>query len=311
MTDIQMDRMIAALEQTNRERIRLLSSQEMADGLRLQRMKKELRSANLKMLWNHFAIRCFRGKIHTKGAQYNLEPFTEKRLARQGSKELRVAIYTCVTGGYDMPMAPFFAFDTCDYFLFCEQEADGWTRQAIPEKLSKMNDLAWVNRYIKLHPFEFFADEYDYAIYLDGNITPVSDLSVWASLVDPKVGLAFHRHCSRCSLKEELTACRNLKKGNPDHLRRQLASYRAQGMPDDYGLLEGNVIVTDLKSSTARRLTDQCWREFVKRAGGRDQLVWPYIFWKSQIPMERVCTLGNNVWRNSKLFISSHAQTES
>ena len=50
MTDIQMDRMIAALEQTNRERIRLLSSQEMSDGLRLQRMKKELRSANLKML---------------------------------------------------------------------------------------------------------------------------------------------------------------------------------------------------------------------------------------------------------------------
>lgn len=296
----------AALERMNHERLELLNSPCMKDGIRLHRLKNEVKGMQIGAVWNHLLVRCFQKKIHTKGAERNLGSVQEKELARCGRPGIRVVVYTCITGNYDMPKEPFYAFRHCDYILFSKQQAHGWDRRDIPEGLSRYRQPAWINRYLKFHPFELFAGSYDYSIYLDGNITPVSDLSVFTELVDPQAGLAFHRHCSRLSLTEEYTACKNMKKGSPRHLRRQVNAYRKEGMPDDYGLAEGNVIVTALGNKTAKKLMRMCWHEFVKYKGGRDQIVWPYVFWKAGIPMGQVCTLGNNVWRNPKLFITAH-----
>lgn len=300
--------MILAMEQLNSQRIQLLHSKAMADGVRLQRIQNEVRGLQIRAVWHHLAVRLNSQHIPVRAACRNLPAEKELALARRGSTKQRTVVYTCVTGTYDRPVRPFYRFDHCDYVLFSEHPADGWSWQKIPEKLQKMKHPAWINRYLKLHPFQFFADQYDYAVYIDGNITPVSDLSVLAELVNPKTGLAFHRHCSRSSLSGEVTACKNLKKGNLRYLRRQIRKYKSEGMPDNYGLAEGNVIVTDLKNHTAKKLMDMCWHEFAAHNGGRDQIVWPYVLWKSGICMEEVCTLGNNVWMNPKLYITEHAR---
>ncbi len=307
MTDAETDSVIAALERLNRERISIADSELVSQARRLKRLQTEIRQRKLGALFHHIFIRGFRKKIHTKCAGRNLDRDQETAIARHGSPQTRVAVYTCIAGGYDHPGKPFYTFDSCDYLMYTDRmDVQGWERRRIPQHLLKWKDPAMINRYMKFHPFEFLAQEYDYAVYLDGNITPVSDLSVLAECVDSRAGLAFHRHSSRSSLKEELTACKNLKKGNPGCLQKQAEAYKLQGMPDDYGLVEGNVIVTDLKSRTARQLMDACWRELVKRNGKRDQIVWPYILWRAGIPVSQVCTLGNNVWQNVKLYTSDH-----
>lgn len=307
MTGSQTDRMIMALEHLNRERIQAVNNDIVSAALRMQRIKTEIRSRKAGELVNHVLIRGFRKKIHTKAASQNLEYGEELNMARHGSPGIRVAVYSCIAGSYDLPRAPFYMFDNCDYLMFTDQlSVTGWENCKMPERVMEWKDTAMRNRYMKFHPFKFLAGRYDYSVYLDGNITPVSDLSVLTERVDPEIGLAFHRHCSRSSLEEELTACMNLKKGNSYYLRRQADAYRSEGLPDDYGLVEGNVIVTDLHSRTAKKLMDSCWQELVRSKGKRDQIVWPYVLWKAGIPVSKVCTLGNNVWLNPKLYISNH-----
>ena len=59
-----------------------------------------------------------------------------------------------------------------------------------------------INRYIKLHPQEFFLNEYRYAIYIDGNIRVMSDLSPYTRKCNCKTGIAMHRHVQRiCAYK--------------------------------------------------------------------------------------------------------------
>ena len=156
-----------------------------------------------------------------------------------------------------------------------------------------------------MHPKELF-ENYDYTIYIDGNIRIISDISNFVRCTNEKTGLAFHRHYARNCVYREKEACKLYKKGNESKLQQQIQRYKDNGFPKEYGLLECNVIVTDLKNLNAINILNNWWDEFYLSESKRDQISLPYILWKLNYKMDDIGSLGNNVRENMKLEILNH-----
>jgi len=223
----------------------------------------------------------------------------------------KVVVYSCIAGPYDLPREPFHPEPGIEYVLYTDQPKINpdtiWQYRDIPQDVLQMSSNGKArNEYIRTHPQEFFP-EYDYSIYVDGNMKIMSDISSWASLVSPKAGIAAHRHAGcGCVYKE---GKRNLlwKRGNAKGLKAQMAYYKAEGVPEDMGrLLETTVLVTDLRNPVARQIYDVWWEDFHKWNSYRDQMSAPYALWKLGIDLDDVGTLGINVWRNPKLRLYQH-----
>lgn len=157
-----------------------------------------------------------------------------------------------------------------------------------------------------MHPFELFP-EYDYAVYIDGNVCIASDISALINVPEEgKVGFAMHRHVLRDCIYEEAEACILYGKGSPNQLRKQITQYRLEGFPTKYGMLEATVIFYHLQNKECQALMSEWWNEFIKYGSMRDQIALPYVLWKKGYKISDVGCLGENVYRNSKFQVLSH-----
>lgn len=228
-------------------------------------------------------------------------------VAEERKDRPKIVVYSCVTGNYDETSKPRHTFGNIDYVIFTDDKVklDGWTIRAIPKEY-RQETPALTNRYIKMHPYELFAgSDYEYSIYVDGNIEIVGDLTPM-TYVTGKFGLAMHRHAMRDDIRKEVYACIAQKKGNKKKLLEQLKRYKKAGFPKKYGMLECNVIVTDLKNQYAKKILESWWSEFLRSGSMRDQIAMPYILWKKGYAIENIGNLGYNVYRNPKLRKREH-----
>lgn len=222
----------------------------------------------------------------------------------------RIAVYTCITGNYDSVCDPFIKFDNIDFYLFTNNDkikSKIWMVKKIDKNIEKKYDNIKLNRYYKFHPFDFFSpNDYDYVIYIDGNIQVVSNLTTLTYVVSDKTGLALHNHCMRKDVYEEAKACCIFKKGNQKKIRNQINRYKKEKFPNDFGLFECNVIVSDLKNKAAQKIFDFWWNDFIVSESNRDQLSFPYTLWKLKYCKDDIGILGKNVYHNPKLRFNNH-----
>ena len=222
-------------------------------------------------------------------------------------KRPKIVVYTCVTGGYDKIIEPNFDFDNIDYILFSDKnvKVEKWDVRQIP-KGCKMSNNVMTNRFIKMNPHLLFSgSKYDYSIYVDGNIKIVSDLTPMTTNLG-KLGLAFHRHALRDDISKEVKSCIWQKKGNRKALLKQAKEYKKDGFPKDFGMLECNVIVADLKSHNSEAIMNNWWYEFNESGSMRDQIALPYVIWKMGYKIEDLGNLGYNIYRNPKFRKMGH-----
>lgn len=225
----------------------------------------------------------------------------------------KTVVYTCVTRNYDTVRDPLYVPENVDFILFTEksslgtmqQELKTWKIYELPEMPNFINTPAMMNRYLKLHPHEFF-ESYDYSIYIDGNVRVIGDICSLLCNTNCETGLAFHRHRQRKSVYFEAEVCKLLGKGNSSKIENQMKKYKMEGFPDDFGLYEATVIATDLNNDTAIKLLNAWWSELVNSQSGRDQLSLPYIVWKNGYKYESIGNLGNNLYDNRIFQIISH-----
>lgn len=220
----------------------------------------------------------------------------------------KIVVYTCVSGKYDNIPEPLLSFSNVDYVAFVDEtipKKDSlWIYRQIPQK-AEMNNSILKNRYLKFHPAEFLS-EYDYSIYVDGNVRVVSDIRDFVRYCVPKTGLAMHTHGQRDCVYDEAEVCILYKRGNKQKIKKQIEHYRRSGFPAHFGLNEANVIVCDLKNNLGVRLLNKWWEEFCVSGSFRDQLAWPYVLWSNGFGIDDVGCLGKDVFENSKLEILKH-----
>ena len=218
----------------------------------------------------------------------------------------KIAIYTCITGDYDNVVEPMYCNENIDYILFTNNKkikSNNWKIIYVDNK-NKLDNVM-LNRYIKMHPFEYL-EGYDYSIYIDGNIKIYVDISCYVEKINNKYGLALSMHSSRNKLSDEVKACEMLKKGNIEELEKEINFFIKDGMPDDYGLLEAPIIATNLKSKVAYEILNEWWDCFSSSKAYRDQIFLPYILWKRNIKIKEIGTLSNNIWLDAKIEKEKH-----
>lgn len=220
----------------------------------------------------------------------------------------RIAVYTAVFGKYDEIQEPLVSPDNIDYYIITDQEvpADSSWKKI---KLSDLNinldsyDNVMKNRFVKMFPDKIF-NNYDYSIYIDGNIKVISDLSEYIHRIGNK-GLSIHSHGKRDCVYQEAKAIKIYKKEKKETVDNYLKLLKSRSFPEKFGLLECNVIVRQHHHEICQKVMKEWWIEFSKHIK-RDQLSLPYVLYKNKIEVNDISLLGENIYTNPSFRIVSH-----
>ena len=294
---------IEKIEELNLEIINLKKSKEYQKGKDLIKLKNMLKNFKFVEIFNKFSIRKKMIKLNAHGELEN-----DFKFDFISDKKPKIVVYTAILGGYDDLKEPLLKLDNIDYVAFLDKNLNcetQWKIKSIPENIKELKNNTLINRYLKFHPSELFKD-YDYAIYIDGNIKVISDLTSMTYSVNKEIGISLHKHQYRDCVYNEIEACKLLKKGNYKLLKEQVERYKAEGFPNNYGMLEGTVIVSDLNNDKATNLLNEWWEEFKNSESLRDQIALPYVLWKNKIKIDDVGNLGNNLYKNPKIRVYLH-----
>lgn len=295
-----------ALEEIVTKYNAILYSKEYRVGAKLLEFKNLIKRGKiftiLKKIMIHNKIRKYENSEPTK---YNIQniPVLDKK----------IVIYTCITGNYDQVREPLLKVPNCDYILFTDDgnlKSEKWNVQVIPKEIMEKykNNGTLLNRFYKLNPSLLFK-EYDYAIYVDGSVQIISDLSTLIHSVGP-LGIALHTHRFRHCIYDEYEACKILKKGNQKLLQGQIEQYKKEGFPKKYGMAECGMIVSDLHNKMAIEILKAWFLELLNTSSLRDQISLPFVLWKKNIQVKQITTLGNNIFQNPKIIIHKNHRGE-
>lgn len=217
----------------------------------------------------------------------------------------KIVVYTCVWGKYDVLLEPFFVNPEIDYIIFTDQDIptnSAWKKGIIPDDLDieKMSGVE-VNRFFKMLPHKIFK-EYEYSIYLDGNIRVVTDM---APIVEDMGDHCFgaHRYQVDCiyDMKNAIIAGGRAGK---NVVIKQLKEYKNNGFPKHFGAFECNVLVRRHNDAICQSIMEEWWEEFNSTSSKRDQLSLPYVLWKKGMSVNDVYSLGNEVRLNPRFIVS-------
>jgi|694.fasta_scaffold05456_9 hypothetical protein len=213
---------------------------------------------------------------------------------------LKIAIYTCITGNYDKLALPTSVDNRFDYFCFSDD-----SNNVVAPWVFKPIDLPDLDnkdkqRYIKIHVNQFFP-EYDSTIYMDGKIQITGELyDFFISIYNLPYCLSAFTHTERSCIYSEGAACSYYSHDWIWNIAAQMREYSSndfplnEGLMDTYVLFRKNTPQTDL-------LMDAWWLAYLKGVK-RDQLSLSYVAWKHEIPIHYLGHIDSHYFK-----ISIHA----
>lgn len=196
--------------------------------------------------------------------------------AREGGGERspKIALYTAICGKYDKIRDPLVLQNNIDYHLFADSPVmvtELWQVRPAP---FLDEDPTRSARFIKTHPHIFFKD-YDIAIWVDGNITLMNDVSpMVADLLASGKPIGAFPHQHRKNIYDEMEACLQLKKDDEQLMREQIKRYQKANFSHD-DLAETGFLIFNLKHPNLTSVLDRWWAE-IEAGSKRDQLSLNY-----------------------------------
>lgn len=199
--------------------------------------------------------------------------------------EIKIAVYTCIVDDYDVLLPPCVRSDGVRFFCFTDRtdrKVRGWEMLdlAHPSSVTRP-DL--INRYHKFFPYRVLPDV-DWSIYIDGNIRLIGDIPSLIKRISAQGAvLGCPEHKQRSTILEEARACKELGKFDQRDkklIKKQLAIYKAEGMPLDTPLTANYLIIRSHKSNELANAMELWWKQ-LQLFTRRDQISLPYVLWKT------------------------------
>ena len=198
-------------------------------------------------------------------------------------------VYTSIFGDYDEKQ---------------EQRVSGWDCKCFDETNSVKiySDNNRNAKKFKVLPHRYFGIDYEYSIFIDGNMKVVGNIDelIDKYLSDANVAFYSHNHntldARNCPYEEAKTILslgeKNMKitpergilnyKDNPYIIKKQMDRYSHEGFPTNNGLITGMVILRRHNESDCMRVMEDWWTE-IKYGSKRDQLSFNYVAWKNNL----------------------------
>ena len=195
----------------------------------------------------------------------------------------KIAIYTCITGGYDTPTDNFMIKPGYDYILLSDQyiKTNCWKCFLPLFKNAEHLDNTKKQRFIKTHPHQIFLDKYDSVIWIDANTTIDERLYAYIeSNLDYTITFKNHpfRHC----IYDEIHEVDILGKDSHEICNYLHERYKAEGCTEKNGLYETNIIISHPQDKTVQTIFNKWWYE-IEHNSKRDQLSLNYVLWKNNL----------------------------
>ena len=203
-------------------------------------------------------------------------------------------VYTAVFGKYDRVPDVNTEWD-CDFVCFTdnvEVVSEGW--QVVLVSLE--GELpAQANRRYKMLPHRFFPN-YEYSLYIDGNIKVLKDPSALFNKYLEQSVIAIPKHQDRNCAYAEARLCVKGGRVDKEIVEKQMARYSREGFPENFGMTENGVIFRRHHDSDVIALMEAWWKEYCC-GGRRDQLSLSYLVWKNRIEIVE-CVEGPRICKN-------------
>lgn len=207
-------------------------------------------------------------------------------------------VYTCITGGYDAIPCHAYVDDDWDYILFTDNEE--LIEQAYiyhwEVRRNPFNDLDNVrnSRYCKINAHKVFT-EYQYSLYLDGNII-VNNNSIFMNtnnLIKQHTIIAIPIHPMRTCIYDEADVVKQYHIDYSQIVDKQIAFLKDEQYPEQNGLFE-NCIIFREHNNEKLVAAQELWWQMLTRFSKRDQLSQLYAFWKYDIEIYPLFEEGIN-----------------
>lgn len=291
MIDEQLDR---RLQEFNHRYQELVYSKEMSRVEKKNRYLRNFRDFNFKHIIQDLNYRKYAMKNFSVVGNVVIDNELYQKVS-----PLKIAVYSCIVGSYDRLIDPVYVEHGVDYFMFTDQDipsSSAWTKIDIT-KMDEYGELSntMLNRKIKILQSNILR-EYDYTIYVDGNIEVVSGVTpIIANMGCTSFGVHYHRR--RDCIYDEVIAVKHLKRIRGEEMDHQMNVYKREGYPQHFGLYENSILIRDNRDAVTQNLMGAWWDEY-NRFSTRDQLSLPYVIWKQGFRKEKILILGNDIERN-------------
>lgn len=225
---------------------------------------------------------------------------------------MKIAVYTSIFGGYDNLIEDQFQMEGVDYICFTDVDIQSNTWKIIKSN-PIYNDSNRNAKKYKILPHRYLKN-YDWSIWVDGNIKVVSDIGGLCDGDPYKVydhmQVFDKRDCiyneaqsilNFGKINSERTPERSIKnwKDNPKLIVDQINRYISEGYPKQNGLVSNGIIIRNHNFSDVIKNMEDWWNE-IKYNSKRDQLSFNYIAWKNKFNF--VYLHGD--LRNNEYFVS-------
>lgn len=231
---------------------------------------------------------------------------------REVDKHERIAVYTCVIGGYDDLKQPKVVEEDCDYFYLSFEKPKNlgvykWVDISNKVDPDIHDNVRW-NRFCKINPHLFFKD-YKYSIYHDGSFEIVHNISGLVNKIG-NIGIGMYEgggfgNPDVYGEAAALMASQRLSGDSTETIRQQIARYIEEGFPRNFGDSINGIIVREHNNPKCRKVMEIWWNE-VKKESRRDQLSFWYAVWKNGYLPQDVGRLGESSKINSEFRLYKH-----
>jgi hypothetical protein len=198
---------------------------------------------------------------------------------------MRIVVYTSIFGGYDELHENQFQMEGVDYICFTDRDIQSNTWKVIKTN-SIYNDPNRNAKKYKVLPHRYL-NEYDYSVWIDGNILVIDDIRELVKehkyqVFDHNQTILDPRNC----IYKEYDAIIRLGqqnggnfKDNPVVMYNQVKRYMDEGYPQNNGLATNPIIFRNHNDTEIINVMESWWTE-IKYDSRRDQLSFDYVAWK-------------------------------
>lgn len=224
------------------------------------------------------------------------------------TSDKKIAVVTCVTGGFDK-LVPHICFEKgVDYYLVTD---DLKKPENIPEPYiwlsSRYVDInsRRTARFVKTH-LHLYVGSYDYVVWIDANIMLTKPIigQMVTELIKSQKSLGVIAHPIRADWKSEAEECLRIGADETESLKEQIRYYDTLNIPKE-GLIESNVWVADLKDTKVITFFSIWWKQIVMFSL-RDQVSINKSLIDSKIDVHYILPKGLSVRDGNGFAIFAH-----
>jgi GT2 family glycosyltransferase len=215
-----------------------------------------------------------------------------------------LVVYTAIFDAYDALRQPSMLSDEVDFVCFSDVELRDpgvWQLRSLEYFHSSPRRMA---RYAKTHPHVLFPD-HQWSLWIDGRVGLQCDPM---ELIRARAGdadVVTFRHPDRNDCYEEADEVIALDLDDPVVVKRQMALYRAAGLPPGIPLYETNVLLRRHNAAPVIAL-DQAWFAEMEVGSARDQLSLGYAAWRLGVPIDAFGPRSRNARADDRFAVFRH-----